>query len=293
MVDVARFREEYRRAVKDVSRYVTAGRQKVIARHNIGLDPSRTDLRRYLEASETRYAGALTLFNNHFRLFGETGSALDVGGFLGAYPLALSRLGLSVTLAEVYSYYGGALDELHAFLISEGLEVWDVDFTRPMTESGRSYAMVTNMAMLEHLSGSPEILMDNLRAVTAEEGALVLETPNIAYWPTRLDLLRGRTVHPPLDVVYGSAAPFLGHHREYTVQEVKDLLSWTGFETEDVICLNYSLTLRGRPILDRIVTSVVLLWPTVAFRNCRELIMALATPSPREQGHEDEVDDRV
>jgi hypothetical protein len=280
-IELAQFRGEYRRAVRDVARFITAERQQEIARHNLGLHPSRTDLAAYLNASEERYVRAVQLFNTHLP-DGIAHRALDVGGFLGAYPLTLVRLGVPVTLAEVYAYYGGALDDLSDYLAAEGIEIWDVDFTEPLDRAvTRTFTMVTNMAMLEHLPGSPAQLMSNLRAMIDERGALVIETPNLAYWPKRWELLRGRSVHPPLDVVYGSASPFMGHHREYTVTELTDLLRWTGFRTRAVECFNYSLSLREGSWFDRVYTLFVYLWPTLLFRNYRELIIALAVPTPQ------------
>jgi 2-polyprenyl-3-methyl-5-hydroxy-6-metoxy-1,4-benzoquinol methylase len=280
-VDFSGFRDEYRRAVKDVMRFVTPERQELIARHNLGLHPSRTDLTAYLEASEERYVRAVGLFNAYLPESGTEHRALDVGGFLGSYPLTLVRLGLSVTLAEVYDYYHGAFDDLSAYLASAGIEIWDVDFTAPLGESAKQrFTMVTNMAMLEHLASSPEVLMRNLHAVTDERGALVIETPNVAYWPNRLTLLRGRSIHPPLEVVYRSASPFLGHHREYTATELTDLLRWSGFSTRSVEYFNYTIRLRRGTRVDRLYTLLLHLWPTLLFPNCRELIMALAVPGP-------------
>jgi 2-polyprenyl-3-methyl-5-hydroxy-6-metoxy-1,4-benzoquinol methylase len=278
VVDVQLFREQYRRAVRDVTPFVTVERQVVIARHNFGLHPSRTDLTLYLEASELRYIRAVELFNAYLPDRATQQRALDVGGFLGAYPLAVARLGIPVTLAEVYAYYDGALDDLGDYLASEGVEIWDVDFTEPIDDLTQRFTMVTNMAMLEHLASTPEPLMRNLRAVTDDSGALLIETPNIAYWPKRLALLRGGTVHPPLNDLLRSAKPFLGHHREYTASELAELLKEAGFRTVSVGRFNYSLSLRRGNLFDRIYTLVVYLWPTLLFPKCRELIMALAVP---------------
>lgn len=278
-VDVDRFRVEYRRAVTDIARFITPERQQVIARHNLGLAPSRTDLSTYLTASEERYARALGLFNAHDVETDGDRRALEVGGFLGAFPLALSRLGIAVTLAEVFGYYGGALDDLSHFLASEGVEILDVDFTRPVDEPvTQRFAIVTNMAMLEHLADSPETLMRNLRSVTDDGGAVLIEVPNIAYWPNRLNLLRGRSIHPPLDVLFGSASPFLGHHREYTRAELNDLLRWTGFRSVAFEQFNYSMSFSGGRLIHRLYPLGVQLLPTLLFRNCRELIMVLAVP---------------
>jgi 2-polyprenyl-3-methyl-5-hydroxy-6-metoxy-1,4-benzoquinol methylase len=280
VLDARRFSEQYRLAVRDVTQFVTVERQEVISRHNLGLHPARTNLTAYLEASETRYLRAIALFNAHLSEGAAEHRALDVGGFLGAYPLTVARLGIPVTLAEVYAYYDGALDDLSEFLASEGVDIWDVDFTEPIDDRNQRFTMVTNMAMLEHLASTPEPLMRNLRAVTDDRGALLIETPNIAYWPKRLTLLRGRTVHPALDELFRSATPFLGHHREYTASELRELLEWTGFRTVAMQRFNYSLSLRGGTWFDRIYTLIVYLWPTLLFPKCRELIMALAVPAP-------------
>jgi hypothetical protein len=260
-------------------RFVTPERQELIARHNLGLRPGKTDLTAYLRASEQRYVRAVELFNRFLPDSAIEHRALDVGGFLAAYPLTLVRLDLPVTLAEVYAYYQGAFDDLSAYLATEGVEIWNVDFTEPLNDMREQrFTMVTNMAMLEHLASSPEQLMRNLREVTDERGALVIDTPNLAYWPNRWSLLRGHTIHPPLEVVYASASPFLGHHREYTVAEVRDLLSWTGFSAKSIDCFNYSLDLSQGAWFDRVHLLLVYVWPTLLFRNCREVIIALAVP---------------
>jgi SAM-dependent methyltransferase len=273
-LDLERFRIEYRRAVPDVMRFVTPERQRAIAQHNIGLEPARTNLSAYLKASEKRYLRALRLLDSRVEAVGAERRALDVGGFLGAYPLALARLEVSVALAEAFAYYNGALDDLSRFLASEGVEIIDADFTAPLDlSSSKPFTMVTNMAMLEHLAASPEQLMRNIRAVTDDAGALLVEVPNIAYWPNRVKLLRGQSVHPALEVVYESATPFLGHHREYTVAELQKLLEWTGFCTLAIDQFNYSISFGSGlyPVL-------VQLLPTLLIRNSREVIMALAVP---------------
>jgi 2-polyprenyl-3-methyl-5-hydroxy-6-metoxy-1,4-benzoquinol methylase len=277
-LSLSRFREQYRRAVADLAPFVTEERQLVLARHNIALEPARTNLKAYLEASEERYVRALTLLDNHVTAIGQPREALDVGGFLGAFPLTLARMGVRTTIAEVFSYYGGALDELSGFLASQGVEIMDLDFTQPLEQPLRTFTMVTNMAMLEHLAGSPEQLMRNLRAATHHSGALLIEVPNIAYWPNRLKLLRGRSIHPSLEVVLRSESPFLGHHREYTGEELRYLLRWNGFRPVRVEQFNYSFSFRTGRLIDRIHPILVQLLPTLLIPNSREVLMALAVP---------------
>jgi len=279
VLDIDRFRDAYRRSVEDVMRFVTPERQAVIATHNPALAPGRTDFGEYLRASERRYSELVRLVNAHARIDPHELRALEVGGFLGAYPLTLARMNVPVTLVEHYDYYYGAFDELAEYLARAGVTIWDADFTQPVEAPAERHTLVTNMAMLEHLSDSPKTLMDNLAAATDERGALVVEVPNIAYFPKRRQALMGRSIHPDLTSVYESAIPFTGHHREYTLQEAIDLLSWTGFTVEEAAMLNYSLDLRGANVFGRLRVFLTNVWPTLVFASCREVIMIIARPS--------------
>ena len=278
VIDPERFFRTYRQAVADVMRFITPERQELIARHDLSLHPARHRLDVYLYASERRYAQVLELCNRHAQFGASELRALDVGGFLGAYPLTLARLGIPATLVEQYGYYYGAFDELAAFLTAEGVRIWDADFTQPLDDIPDRYTLVSNMAMLEHLASSPRTMMLNLRSCIDDRGLLVVEVPNVAYWPNRLEAVRGQSIHQPLDLVYASAPPYLGHHREYTPAEVSELLTWTGFLPIETDLFNYSLSLRRGTWFDRLYTLVMYLWPTLLFPACREIIMAIAAP---------------
>lgn len=138
------------------------------------------------------------------------------------------------------------------------------------------------MAMIEHLPSSPKILLDNLYRVTAENGKLILEIPNIAYWPNRLRLLRGRSIHPAIDEYYESKPPFLDHHREYTEQELRQVLRWSGFAIDDLLTFNYTLDMRdSRPLFERLSLLITYWWAIRWLRSCREVLIACASPSKR------------
>ena len=87
------------------------------------------------------------------------------------------------------------------------MTIWDLDLTQPEAAPDASFQLVTNMAMIEHLPDSPRPLMDNLGALISQDGRLIVEVPNIAYLPRRLQALRGDSVHPPLADLLESRAP--------------------------------------------------------------------------------------
>lgn len=264
MVDLADFRRVYRGAVIDVAATVGARELEKIALHDPPL--AQWDPVEYMERSELRYVHALRLLE---RRAPADAAVLEVGGFLGVLPLALARLGLPVTVAERYDLYDGALDAVKALLLEAGARVWDVDFTSDDVPEER-FPVVINMAMVEHVAGSPRRLMENLRRVCGS--CLLLEVPNLAYGYKRWELARGRTIHPALRDVYASAAPFTGHHREYTLADLHELLRLSGFRVAETTTFNYSLSggwrtrLRPQDALSRLLPS----W--------REVLMAAAVP---------------
>lgn len=279
-LDVAAFRSAYQSAVRDVLPFLTPDRLRAVARHNPGWHPEAFDFVSYLRASEQRYVRALELFER------DGGGAadgalrtLEVGGFMATFPLALARIGARATLSEKYGYYYGAFDELRDFLAAEGVEIWDRDLTEPLADPpAGGFDLVTNMAMLEHLPNSPRPLMENMRALLAPTGRLVLDVPNIAYWHKRLQALRGRSIHPSLRAVFDAETPFTGHHREYTIDEVRQLLEWTGFTAVTVETVSYSRD-AGRSVTGR---AYKMCWDLLdRFPALREVIVACARVSPR------------
>jgi hypothetical protein len=101
------------------------------------------------------------------------------------------------------------------------------------------------MAVLEHYPHSLKTFMENVRTMLGMNGKLYLEVPNIAYWPKRIELLRGRTPQAQLSDIFQSDTPFIGHHHEFTIAELRDLvrLSRMSIVSEDF----YNYTLNGSP----------------------------------------------
>jgi SAM-dependent methyltransferase len=268
------FNRVYREAAADIVPFLTPERLEVIGRHNPGWKPGRFDAAAYLETSEVRYSAALAAFERHG---GEAVEGqlrvLDVGGFMGALPLALVRLGAQVALSENYGYYEGAFDELRDYLAREGVEIWNLDLSEPLESvPADRFDLVAAMAILEHLPSSPRPLLLNARALLAERGRLVVDVPNIAYWPNRVGLLRGISPLPRMADVYHAEPPFTGHHHEYTVGELVDVLTWSGLSVDEVVTLNYT-PWPDRRLLRRIVAD----WPRKRFAGMREVLLACAS----------------
>lgn len=269
------FRREYRRAVDDLLPLFTRDRLAVLGRHNPGWGAS-LDVEAYLRASEARYLHALRMAEA-VSPGSSGGTILDIGGFMGTFPLALARMGADlVAISEKYSYYYGAFDEVRDRLVAEGVRVWDKDLTKPLDPlPPERFGLVTAMAIIEHLADSPKPLLENARSVLADGGRVLVEAPSIAYWPKRWGLLRGRSPHPSLRDVFESEPPFTGHHREYTPDELRQVMEWSGFRIDAAESFNYTprdVAARWRPLL---------VWPS-RLQGYREILMVIGSADRRE-----------
>lgn len=221
------------------------------------------NFRYYLERSWIRAWQVYKLLPDN--IDNKTIKILDIGSFFGNFALCFKRLGYDVTADEVYSYYGNTFVKLRAFLEQERIKVLDEDFTMSLPETllQDKYDVILCLAVLEHLAYSPELLFNNIKKVMALNGCLILEVPNLAYWCKRMQLLRGISVLTPIEFIYKSKTPYMGHNHEYTEQELKSLSQLVGLHIEQFVFYNYSLAT---------LTAKLINAPGVLFNNCKEII---------------------
>src|SRR5262249_33629399 len=105
----------------------------------------------------------------------------------------------------------------------------------------QGYDAVLVMGVIEHVPHSPRGLLDAVGRVLKPSGTIVLDTPNLAYAYNRERLARGESVMAPIASQFDCHPPFEGHHREYTMSEVRWMLERVGFEVSALDAVNYSI----------------------------------------------------
>lgn len=234
MVTKEEFRKIYLESVAESLQFWSPQLQKEISLHNEGWRPEKTNTKEYLECSWIRY----------WKVFEElqvnkVKSVCDVGGFWGAFPIALKKLGFDVCMTEALKYYSNSFTPLFDFIRSKGVTIHDYD---PFDEKVNlpQYDAVTVMAVLEHYPHSLSFFMSNMKSLLNSNGLLFIDVPNIAYFSKRLKFLVGITPLTSIESIYSSQIPFIGHHHEYTRSELRTLAALSSFRIVKEDCFNYT-----------------------------------------------------
>jgi len=184
--------------------------------------PYFSHLKKTLENEPSRYQSALDLGCGpgirDLRLLREMGISVLVGIDVGQKPDSrVRRDSICFVCADIDSNYLPAADE--------------------------SFDLVIIDNVIEHMYDPRRVLGECIR-VLKRGGVLAVMTPNQARLINRLRLILGKSVYYPLDYWMGARQEhirkrgemvFAGHIREYTVDELKRMLSLVGF---DVVSIN-------------------------------------------------------
>jgi len=174
------------------------------------------------------------------------GTLLDSGSYFGNFALAMHRLGWDVIASDTYGAYDGALDPWRRLLERSGVQVVDPgDFDCGVSLPEESADVVFSGGVIEHIPHSPKGYLLELRRLARRGGLVVVETPNHSYAMKRTLMASGRSVHAPIESQFESEPPFAGHHREYTMEELRWMLARVGLSPVAEATMDYSYLALG------------------------------------------------
>ena len=98
----------------------------------------------------------------------------------------------------------------------------------PFPYASGTFSLVLFCEIIEHLVEDPIKALEEIHRVLKPNGLLIMTTPNVCRASNLEKLAKGMNIYDP----YSRHGIYGRHNREYTVQEVRELLANTGFVVE-------------------------------------------------------------
>lgn len=162
----------------------------------------------------------------------KTSSIFDAGCGWGILALAMTFLGYKVEAGDKYIF-----EEKNSYLIRDiegirkiwneyGLDIKNFDILKD--DIGKKYDAVISTATIEHQK-NPKIFLSKLKEMIRDGGYIYIATPNVTHLLNRIRFLFGRPPQGNLKEFF-EEENFVGHWREYTLDELKKMVEWSGIK---------------------------------------------------------------
>lgn len=170
----------------------------------------------------------------------QSGSIVDVGTGLGIMPLALKFLGFEAC----------GIDK--RITQNNKLQIYEYDMAKEQKDIPQLglFDIVLSSSTIEHVK-SPRIFLQNIKNLLKPGGLCIILTPNSAFLPKRIKCLFGFGSHfnEFKEFFDLGEEKFVGHWREYTLKELKQMCAWSSFKVVKTINSDGS-SIRPRIIRD-------------------------------------------
>jgi 2-polyprenyl-3-methyl-5-hydroxy-6-metoxy-1,4-benzoquinol methylase len=161
---------------------------------------------------------------------------LEIGSFTGFVSICLSRLGYEVVATDISDFIDNEC--VQKKFAANNITSFGHDLKEPkIPVSNHEYHVVIMCEVLEHLNFNPLPLLQEINRIIKNDGLFYLSLPNIASLKNRLSLLKGRSIHNPVQHLIwqldpGNTMKIGLHWREYTLEEIDEILKLLGFVPE-------------------------------------------------------------
>lgn len=244
----------------------------------LSLDMPDADASRYLEVHLDRIAISLSLVPAPAR----TGRVLELGAYLHMTPALSCVLKYREVLG---AYFGPSGERINKSASVNGQRIFECCFDLfdaeldPYPYADRSFDCVLACEIFEHFLHDPMHMLAETWRILDDNGTLLLTTPNVAS-ATAVARALDQSANPQLyskfaDPRRPSSLSEVGHMREYTPNELRQVLASSGF---DIVHL-FSRSAPGYRSQERVNPLIHLLGYSTKLRG--EQLFCLARKSAR------------
>lgn len=159
---------------------------------------------------------------------------LDVGVYPGIFSYSPLKMGIDIEAVDI------APTRIPPS-ITQNLHVYQADIEQekiPVPDA--SYEVVLFLAVIEHLRINPLQVLREFDRILVPGGRLIVQTPNLGFWFTRLKVLFGRSFDESPTQAYRRLEELghPGHVRVYTMHELIEIMEYCGFQIEQKATFN-------------------------------------------------------
>ncbi|MDN5203372.1 class I SAM-dependent methyltransferase [Fulvivirgaceae bacterium BMA10] len=158
---------------------------------------------------------------------------LEIGPWVGFVSTVLKRIGFNISVQEIPDFV--CQKNLKAHFENEQINYSPVNLRHyKLPFHNEEFDAIIMCEVLEHLNFNPLPVLSEINRILKMDGLYYLSLPNLVSLPNRLKFLFGKSVNTPIQKFFDQLKPgtseIIGiHWREYTTEEIRQLLEATSF----------------------------------------------------------------
>jgi 2-polyprenyl-3-methyl-5-hydroxy-6-metoxy-1,4-benzoquinol methylase len=192
--------------------------------------------KKYIDWLHSQYESILLDFNEMFSNKGTPSRVLEISSFLGVVDIALAKMGFDVYTYDIPEFQNNTqLKKLY----SEYNVHPSIGYIRDIWKTGLPYPdnhfdAVIFSEVIEHLNMNPLPVLQEINRILKPDGILYITTPNQVSLINRITLFLGGSIRNSISTsvtqIDQTQNTICGiHWREYTLNELVEILEITGF----------------------------------------------------------------